>query len=86
MVPSGLYVSFVLCNEGMHAIIILLCLVSLGTIRLVEGSYQWEGRVEIFLSGTWGTISSDQSIYEGAWVVCRQLGYTGGMLQDTLCK
>lgn len=49
-----------------------------GDIRLVGGSYSWEGRVEIYFSGTWGTI------YEGdnydAHVVCHQLGY------DTRCK
>ena len=49
-----------------------------GDIRLVGGSYSWEGRVEIYLSGIWGTISSANSL--GAQVVCRQLGY------DTRCK
>ena len=28
-----------------------------GDVRLVGGAYNWEGRVEIFWSGSWGTIS-----------------------------
>ena len=57
-----------------------------GDIRLVGGSYSWEGRVEIYLSGVWGTMT-DHSRYDTqkwcnieAQVVCRQLGY------DTRCK
>ena len=44
-------------------------------IRLVGGSYQWEGRVEIFYSGTWGTISDSDWNSEDAAVACRMLGY-----------
>ena len=33
----------------------------------------WEGRVEIFLSGVWGSVSHNGA-YD-AKVVCRQLGY-----------
>ena len=46
-----------------------------GDIRLVSGSYLWEGRVEIFLSGIWGTVSDDGAGTTDARIVCRQLGY-----------
>ena len=44
-----------------------------GDIRLVGGSYQWEGRVEIYLSGIWGTITDSDWTNEDAVVVCRKL-------------
>ena len=46
-----------------------------GDIRLVGGQHLWEGRVEIFLFGVWGTISDDRAGTAAARVVCRQLGY-----------
>ena len=46
-----------------------------GNIRLVGSRYLWEGRVEIFLSGVWGTVSEDGAETADARVVCRQLGY-----------
>ena len=46
-----------------------------GDIRLVGGRYMWEGRVEIFLHGVWGTVSDDGTSSTDAVVVCRQLGY-----------
>ena len=51
-----------------------------GDIRLVGGSYSWQGRVEIYLYGEWGTISYPYTIRESAHVVCVQLGY------DTRCE
>ena len=45
-------------------------------IRLVGGRVLWVGRVEVFLSGEWGTVSDDYySGTQNAKVVCRQLGY-----------
>ena len=51
-----------------------------GDIRLVGGSYSWEGRVEIYINREWGTISDDETDRFDAHVVCRQLGY------DTRCE
>ena len=51
-----------------------------GDIRLVGGSYSWEGRVEIYLNGEWGTITDYGAQTLNAHVVCRQLGY------DTRCE
>ena len=49
--------------------------VKVGDIRLVGGRYSWEGRVEIFLYGDWGTVTEDFATSFDAAVVCRQLGY-----------
>ena len=46
-----------------------------GDIRLSDGEALYEGRVELCLSGVWGTISSDLWLSLNDVVVCRQLGY-----------
>ena len=48
-----------------------------GEIRLHRrsGNNLWEGRVEIFLSGEWGTVCDNGASSIDARVVCRQLGY-----------
>ena len=50
-----------------------------GTIRLVGGQSSYEGRVEICISGVWGTVCDDSWNSSDARVVCRQIGlpYTG---------
>ena len=45
-----------------------------GSIRLVDGSSNMEGRVEICFNGIWGTICDDIWDVREARVTCRQLG------------
>ena len=46
-----------------------------GNIRLVGGSVQDEGRVELCQNNAWGTICDDGFDENDANVICRQLGY-----------
>ena len=45
-----------------------------GDVRLMNGSHDWIGRVEVCVKGTWGSICGEYFDTIDAKVVCRQLG------------
>ena len=47
-----------------------------GTLRLVGGSNNRQGRVEICYNEAWGTICDNQFDNVDASVICRQLGFS----------
>ena len=55
-----------------------------GTIQLVNGTVESEGRLEVCLSGVWGTVTDDLFDDYTAAVLCNILGYPiGGKITET---
>ena len=57
--------------------VILLDISARPRVRLVGGSSQLEGRVEINYNGQWGTICNSGWGKDDATVICHQLGFHG---------
>ena len=49
------------------------------TVRLAGGNISsYEGRLEVYYSGTWGTVCDDSFSYVDARVACKSLGFGWG--------
>ena len=55
-----------------------------GMVRLQEGSYPNQGRVEVYCNGQWGTICDDGFSSTDARTICKQLGYNNYYKYDHL--
>ncbi len=47
-----------------------------GSVRLVDGIIEQEGRVEVCVNGVWGSICDDGWDKTDAHIVCKQMGFS----------
>ena len=61
----------------MHDLLIALCcyIITIPDFRLMNGTSVYNGRVEVYYNGNWGTMCDTHLNKYAANMVCRQLEY-----------
>ena len=62
-------------SKGIIGYVVFLAICKPGDIRLSGSKYSSQGRVDVCVNGTWGTVCEKSFDINVANVVCRQLGY-----------
>lgn len=53
-------------------------------MRLTDGDYSNEGRIEVYCNGQWGTVCENSFDANDGGAVCGQLGYSTGRINILL--
>lgn len=61
------------------------CFASASNVRLVGGATEYEGRLEVFYNGSWGTVCDDYSNDKLSAVVCQSLGLPWNTSETFCC-
>jgi len=51
-------------------------------LRLIDGESESRGRLEVQISGVWGTICDNLWDFTDADIACKQLGFSGALFPD----
>ena len=62
-------------NNPSYTVTIWFYITEYTAVRLVNGFDPWQGRVEVYYQGQWGTICDDGFGADDAYVICKMLGF-----------